>query len=168
MLPETHLIVGKLVGIYGIKGWIKVISYTDPLENILSYKPWLLNDKGHWREIVLLQGKRHGKGLIVQLAGYETPETARLLLGMEIAINRSQLPTLPPGEYYWMDLEGMTVINQANITLGQVTEVLATGANDVLVIQGEKRHLVPFLKDQTILAVDMENKLISVEWDADF
>jgi len=162
------IIVGKLVGVYGIKGWLKVMSYTEPLENILTYKPLLFNLSGQWREITLLQGKTHGKGLIIHLAGYDTPESARHLVGTEIAITREQLPALPKGEYYWIDLEGMTVINQASITLGQVIQVMATGANDVLIVQGDKRRLIPFLKDHTILSIDLEKRLILVDWDADF
>lgn len=167
LLPKP-IIVGKLAGVYGTKGWLKVISYTEPLENILSYKPWFIQQNNQWREMKLMQGKRHGKGLIIQLAGFETPESARVLVGAEIAISRQQLPALAEGEYYWTDLEGMTVINQANITLGKVIQVLATGANDVLIVQGEKRHLIPFLTLQTVVSVDLEKQIINVEWDADF
>jgi len=165
---DKPIIVGKLAGVYGIKGWLKVISYTDPLDNILRYKPWLFKQHGQWREIALLQGKLHGKGLIVHLAGYDNPETARSLVGTEIAITRKQLPALPKGEYYWADLEGMRVINQANIDFGQVQQVMATGANDVLIIQGDKRRLIPFLINHTIISVDLKERLITVDWDADF
>ncbi len=162
------IIVGKLVGVFGIKGWLKVISYTDPIDNIFNYKPWLINQQDQWVEIPMLQGKRHGKGIIVQLKGYDNPEMARTLVGIEIAINNEQLPKLAKDEYYWTDLQGLTVINQANITLGHVIEVLATGANDVLIVQGEKRHLIPFLPERTILSIDLKKQLISVDWDADF
>jgi 16S rRNA processing protein RimM len=164
----NYLVVGKFTGVYGIKGWLKVFSYTDPLENILGYKPWLFNQQGQWRELPFLQGKRHGKGLVVQIAGFENPETARALVGTEIAITSDRLPKLAKNEYYWSDLVGLTVINQTGITLGQVKEILATGANDVLVVQGEKRHLVPFLMDHTIVAINLEKQHILVDWDADF
>lgn len=167
-LISKPIIIGKLAGVYGIKGWLKVISYTEPLENILNYKPLFIQQNNQWREVKLMQGKRHGKGLIVQLAGFETPESARILVGTEIAISRQQLPALAKGEYYWTDLEGLTVINQTNITLGKVTQVMATGANDVLVVQGEKRHLIPFLTAQTVVSVDLEKQIINVDWDADF
>lgn len=165
---NNFIAVGKIAGIYGVKGWVKIISYTDPIENILSYNPWFLQQAQNWHEIACVQSKRYGKGLIAQLAGIQDREVARKLIGTEISIQRAQLPDLPEGEYYWADLISMTVINENNITLGQVIEVFATGANDVLVVKGEKRHLIPFLKNKTILNIDLIKKVILVAWDADF
>ena len=165
---QQPVILGKFVGVYGIKGWLKVFSDTDPIANILEYTPWWIHLSGKWQEVQELQGKLHGKGLIVQLKGYDTPEASRVFVGIEIVIERGQLPKLSKGEIYWADLEGMQVVNLEGHSLGHVSQLFSTGSNDVLVVTGKKRHLIPYLPDQVIIEVDIANKLIKVDWDEDF
>ncbi|MBI4006345.1 MAG: ribosome maturation factor RimM [Gammaproteobacteria bacterium] len=163
---SQRIIVGRVTGIYGVKGWVKVMSYTRPRENIFSYNPWLIKQDGDWREIALLDNKQHGKGLIAALAGLTDRDTARAVLGADIAIDQSQLQEPGPGEYYWHDLFGLQVINQENITLGTLKEIVETGANDVLVVEGEQRHLIPLIWKIYVLKVDLDLGIIRVDWES--
>ncbi len=161
------LVVGKVGKAYGIQGWVKLHSYTHPPENILDYQPWLIYQKKAWRPIDVQASKIQATGLLVKFAELSTPEAAKIFANCEIAVSRTQLPVLD-GEYYWHDLEGLTVINTAGQTLGKVDHLLSTGANDVLVIKGDKEHLIPFLLDHFIIKVDLTIKQITVDWDPEF
>ena len=165
--------VGKINGLFGVKGWIKVFSDTQPRENILNYSPWFLKRNGQWQEFKLLTGKSHGKGVIAQLAGCSDRDIAAELIGSQIAIKREQLPKASPGEYYWSDLKGLKVINLEGIDLGNVASMLETGANDVMVVhefgkKGKKERLIPFVTEDTVHEVNLEQGYITVDWDADF
>ena len=165
--------VGKVNGLFGVKGWIKVFSDTQPRENILTYSPWFLKRDGQWQEFKLLTGKSHGKGVIAHLDGCSDRDIAAELIGSEIAIKREQLPKAPPGEYYWSDLKGLKVINLESVELGYVASMLETGANDVMVVhelgkKGKQDRLIPFVTEDTVHEVNIEQGYITVDWDADF
>ena len=162
---NQRVIVGKITGIHGVAGWLKVFSYTRPKENIFNYSPWLLQPDG--KAISLLDGKVHGKGLIAKLEGIDDRDQARTLQGMEVAVFRDQLPEPEPGEYYWHDLLGLNVVNLNGARLGKVVELQETGANDVLVIEGERRYLVPLVMDEVIREIDLDNRQILVDWIAE-
>ncbi len=165
--PMLH--VGRINGLYGVRGWVKVYSYTDPIENILEYTPWQLWRQGAWQTVNIADGRPLGKGIIVLIDGYSDRDASALLLGSEIAIYREQLPAPEADEYYWLDLIGLKVINQAQQNLGTVTSLIETGAHDVLVIKdGDHERLIPFVLEQFVLAVDIAAGTISVDWDADF
>lgn len=166
--PSKRLLIGKITGVFGVQGWLKVISYTEPSTNILRYNPWQISLAGKWQEITIINSRVHGKGLVIQIQDYTDRDEARIFTGAEIAIDRDQLPALPSDEYYWADLEGMQVINSAGEVLGTVEQLIATGSNDVLIVQGKRRHLIPYLLQQVILAIELENKIIRVDWDANF
>ncbi|MBE0505824.1 MAG: ribosome maturation factor RimM [Marinospirillum sp.] len=169
-----EIVLGRITSIFGVKGWVKVYSYTDPMENLLDYPEWHLLHQGERKVIRKLDGRRHGKGLIARLDGINTPEEARLLSGAEIRLSRSKLPDLPQGEYYWSQLVGLKVINLQGQVFGQVDYLLDTGANDVLVIKpcegslDKQERLVPWLIPDVIRQVDLEAAQIDVDWDADF
>lgn len=150
-----------------MRGWVKVFSYTDPLTNILNYSTWQLCQRGQWQTVTVAEGQLHNHGIIAQLVGCQDRDQALAFVGADIAVDREQLPPLPPGEYYWHDLVGLTVLNRDGISLGQVTHLLATGANDVLIVSGDRERLIPFLPEQIIDAVDLEQKLLHVDWDLD-
>ncbi|MDR3491809.1 MAG: ribosome maturation factor RimM [Gammaproteobacteria bacterium] len=162
---SNYIVVGKIGSTYGIKGWLKVISYTSPVAGILDYKLWYLEDTLHWKPIEISTGREHGKGIVVHFDGYETPEKARLLTGKKIAITRAQLPKLTQQEYYWADLEGLTVINDTGEELGKVIYLMETGSNDVLVVKGEKEIAIPYLPGEVILSIDLEKQIMQVKWD---
>ena len=157
---ERRVIVGEISGIYGVSGWVKVFSHTRPRENILNYSPWRLAPD--WKPRRLLEGKRQGKSLIARLEGIEDRDAARLLKGKEIAIIRDQLPEPGPGEYYWHDLLGLDVVDSRGAELGKVMEIRETGANDVLIIEGNGRHLL--IMGEVVKAVDLKNRRITVDW----
>ncbi len=166
--PE-RIVVGKLSGVYGVKGWVKVYSWTDPRENILSYKRWMLKTAdGGWEERKVLQGRLQGKGLVALLEGCNTRDDAEALRGREITVFDTDFAPLGENEYYWRDLIGLRVVNREGVDFGRVHSLIETGANNVLVVRGDRERLVPWVIDQYIDKVDLDEKLISVDWDADF
>jgi 16S rRNA processing protein RimM len=184
-MTDRLIPVGRIAGVYGVRGWVKVISETDPIENILGYSPWLLSgapgavrecDSGQARDLQadvaewrVERGQRHGKGLIACLHGCADRDQARLLIGASIAVRRSQLPPPDADEFYWADLEGLAVETDAGIALGRVSHLLATGANDVLVVRDETRErLIPFVWEQVIKELDFERGRMRVDWDPAF
>lgn len=163
----NKIIIGRFGQSYGIKGWLKVHSFTDPIDNILQYLPWQVQRHGQWQNVQITEGKRQGKYILVKIEGCDTPELAKTYTQSDIAIDRQQLPTLSQDEYYWSDLIGLRVINQAGIEFGTVDSLLETGANDVLVITGDHRRLLPYTSD-VIKQIDLVQGIIIVNWDADF
>lgn len=163
-----RLIVGHITGIYGVRGWVKIRSYTEPRENILSFDRWFVGRGDQWTVAHALDGRRQGKGVVARISGYDDRDTAAALLGKEIAIDRNQLPELDTDDYYWTDLEGLQVRNSEGVVLGTVDHLLATGANDVLVVKGDHEHLIPFVLDQVVKAVHLHEGWIEVDWDPEF
>lgn len=165
-VDETYIKVGKIGATYGVLGWLKIHTYTEFGASILEFKPWYLSQENDsWQAVQIEAGRVHGKGIIVKLPGINTPEEARLYTGKLIAIRRSQLPTLPKNEYYWSDLEGLTVINKNGEVLGKVVYLIETGSNDVLVVKGAKEHAIPYLPGTVVTKVDIEKQEIYVDWE---
>lgn len=165
---QEFITLGRINGVYGVKGWIKVYSFTAPIENILNYKTWQLSKNNQNKAVSLVGGKKHGKGIIAKLEGYDSREDIALLLTSEIRIARNLLPNLPEGEYYWRDLVGLKVVNVAGVEFGHVDHVFDTGANDVLVVKGKSERLIPFIQGQCIKKVDLNEGVILVDWPEDF
>ncbi len=164
-----QILVGKVSGVFGIKGWVKVFSYTQPRERIFSYSPWLLANSGELTSTKVLETRQQGKSLVARLQGIETREQAEALMGAEIKIERNQLPPLEPGEYYWQDLIGLTVEDLSDQCLGRIAEMMETGANDVMIVRDENREiLIPWIRDQVVKQVDLEAGKVQVDWDPDF
>ena len=165
---QEYIQAGRITGLYGVRGWVKVYSYTEPRENIIGYSPWRVRLGNQWHELAVAEGRRHGKGVIARLAGYEDRSQAERLLGADIAIRRDQLPPLAEDEYYWSDLEGLRVVTREGRELGRVHHLIATGANDVLVVRGERERLIPFLQGDVVLDVDLAGGSLRVDWDPEF
>lgn len=159
--------LGRIGGVYGIKGWLKVHSYTEPRENIVDYSPWLLARGDERREARVTEARTGNGRVIVKLEGLDDRDAAREWVGAEIAVERRQLPPCGPGEYYWSDLEGLEVRTPAGEVLGKVDHLLATGGNDVLVITGETERLIPFVLESVIHSVDLDGGVIVADWAAD-
>ena len=174
MAQDQRVKLGRITTVYGVKGWVKVFSNTEPMDNIFAYQPWQILMNGQWQEVKVTQGKPHGKGLIAQLEGCNDREKAKLYAGAEIAVDRSELPELEEGDYYWSQLTGMNVETEAGVKLGKVDHLLATGANDVLVVRGNQdsidteERLIPWLPDQVITKIDLSGGVIRVDWDPEF
>lgn len=168
MSDTQRLTIGKVSGVFGVKGWVKVFSYTEPRENILSYSQWILKKGSTERNVKVHNGQLQGKSVVASLEGIIDRDQAAALNGWDILINREQLPPAQEGEYYWADLTGLKVFTVDGIDLGKVDHLLETGANDVLVVVGERERLIPYLTEQTIKSVDLTQGKITVDWDPDF
>lgn len=169
-MPNSgYLNAGEISGVFGVKGLVKVFSYTEPRENILRYSPWLLQKNNQTKEIKVTGGQRHGKVVVAELEGVADRDAALALMGSQILIRKQQLPKTKPGEYYWADLIGLRVETEFGVKLGMVDHLLETGANDVLVVRdAESERLIPFLQQQTVLKIDLDAGLMIVDWDPDF
>lgn len=162
-----RVVLGRVVGVYGVKGWVRIESHTRPREAIFGYNPWQLETEQGCREYRLAAGKALASGLIAQIEGIQDRDQARALIGAQIAIARVQLPPTGPGEVYWIDLEGCRVVNRDGVELGTVSHLLETGANDVLVVAGERERLIPYI-DSVVESVDLAQRIVRVDWDEDF
>lgn len=159
--------VGHILGAHGVKGQLKVFSNTSPRENIVGYSPWQLVQAGNQRT-VRVTGKRQGKNVIASIEGVSDRDQANALIGAKILIHRDQLPELEAGEYYWSQLTGLQVFSVGGDDLGVVDHMMETGANDVLVVHGERERLIPFVMDEVVKKIDLQSKQIVVEWDSEF
>lgn len=162
----TKIVVGRFGSPYGVKGWVKVISFTDPPAKILGYEPWVIVKSGISQSVSPVQGRMQGGNVVVQLDGCNDRDEAKTYTNIDILIEREQLPDLPNDEFYWVDLVGLTVFNTTNEMLGKVDHLFATGSNDVLVTKDEsgKTHNIPYL-DHVIMEVDLKGGRIIVDWD---
>ncbi|PPD03846.1 MAG: ribosome maturation factor RimM [Methylobacter sp.] len=168
MPQQNQIEVGKICGVFGIQGWVKVFSYTDPIDNILSYSPWLLKNNADNKIIKVIRGKFQGKGIIAQLEDISDRDLAEALIGFDIFIDASQLPKAAAGEYYWSDLIGLVVETLDGVSLGRIDSLMETGANDVIIVQGEKERAIPFLQGSTIKTIDLAAGKMVVDWDPEF
>ncbi|MHB0776880.1 ribosome maturation factor RimM [Halomonas sp. WWR20] len=171
---DEYVVLGKLTSPHGVKGWLKVYSYTSPMESILEYPEWMLLLRGERTSLRLVQGRRQGKGLVAELEGITSREQAEQLAGTEILLPKDVLPELDEGDYYWHQLEGLKVVTLQGVCLGQVSYLFETGANDVLVVKAtsdsldERERLLPFLPDEVIHDVDLNTATLTVDWDPEF
>ena len=166
-MTTQPVVLGRISGLFGVKGWVKVYSYTEPREAVLNYSRWLLSGKSGWREAAVAEGQRHGKTVIARLDGYVDRDQAAALIGTEIGIPRDELPETEENQFYWSDLEGLRVVHRDGTELGKVAYLLETGANDVMVVKGEQERLIPFVMEQVVLGVDLASGEIEVDWEWD-
>ena len=159
--------IGRVSGLFGVKGWVKIHSYTEPRENVVGFEEWILEHDGAERRVEVEAGRPAGKHVIAKLRGIDDRDEARRFLGAEIWVERSALPPCEPGEYYWVDLEGLTVRNLRGEILGEVDHMMATGANDVMVLTGGRDRLIPWVPD-VVREVDIERGVIVVDWEESF
>lgn len=163
---RDRVLLGRVVGAYGIKGWTRIYSDTEPREAIFDYQPWLIGDEAIPMRV--LSGRRQGKHLVAELEGISDRDAAEDLAGQNIAVFRDQLPELPESQYYWTDLIGSAVYNQDGLALGTIKEMIATGANDVMLVQGDRERLIPFVQGDYVTKVDLGARQVHVIWDDDF
>jgi 16S rRNA processing protein RimM len=159
--------VGRVSGVFGLKGWLKVQSYTQPRDNIAGFGVWTLRLSGAERRFEVEDGQGHAGNVIVKLRGIDDPDCAREWRGAEIVIERERLPEARADELYWTDLEGLEVRTTAGLSLGRVEYLMATGANDVLVLSGKPERLIPFIVGPVVKQVDLTAGLIVVDWSPD-
>lgn len=164
---DAPVVLGRISGLFGVQGWVKVYSYTDPREAVLEYREWLVRRNSDWQAMQVAEGKRHGKTVIARLDGVDDRDGAATLLGCDIGVSRTAMPDPDDGSFYWSDLEGMEVVNRDGTALGSVAYVMETGANDVLVTEGDTERLIPFVIDEVVLDVDLDKRVILVDWEWD-
>lgn len=174
--PKQPLKVGRIVGVYGIKGWVKIESSTASAGNILNYRPWWLCEAGVWRTVAHDAGRVQGQQVVAHLAGVDDRDQARRYCQLDVHVELAQLPALPDDEYYWHELIGLAVYGRADgcrVRLGAVTSLIETGANDVLVVRGDEQsrdraeRLIPYV-NQVVLAIDRSAGTLEVDWDPDY
>ncbi len=159
------VLLGRISGVFGVAGWVKLYSYTEPREAILRYRKCLLCRHSKWAEAHWVQGRRQGKTVVAQLEGISDRDSAEALIGSDIGIWRDDLPETDEDKYYWTDLEGLAVMDKDGRRLGVVAYLMATGANDVLVVQGDEEILIPFIAGRTVLDVNIAAGRIQVDWE---
>ncbi len=187
-MANSWIVLGRITGLYGVLGWVKVFSYTEPLTAIVDYRPLFVRRDpsiprpaapvalppttpsltADWQPWSVEAARGQGKGVIFKFCGIDDRDQAMTLVGAELGVDRQQLPPLPEGEFYWADLEGLTVINCQDVVFGTVSHLFNTGANAVLVVRGERERLIPFVQGQFVKQVDLAQKRLVVDWDADF
>ena len=164
---DQSIVLGKLSAPFGVKGWSKVTSYTDPPLGILEYKQWSVVKNGSARQLSVVEARPHGKFIIVKFDGVEDRDAAALLTHAEIRIDRNRLPDTEEG-YYWVDLIGLEVVTTEAVVLGTVQSLMETGANDVLVVNGDRERLIPWIEGDVVQTVDLKKGSIVVDWDPEF
>lgn len=165
---ERRILLGRVVGLFGVRGELKLESYTDPRDAIFRYQPWTLRSGAGEHPAAGVTGRDNGRNVIARFPGIADRDRAQALIGAEIWVSRSALPPPGPGEYYWVDLEGLAVSTVEGVELGTVSHLFATGANDVMVVRGERERMVPFVIGDYVKSVDLEAGRIVVDWDPEF
>ncbi|QGT79117.1 ribosome maturation factor RimM [Guyparkeria halophila] len=167
--PVDPVVIAQLGRPYGIKGWVWLQVFTRPIENIKRYRDVTLRtERGETRPAQFEKLTVHPKGVTVKIAGFDDRTAVESLGRAEVVVDREALPPAGPNEYYWRDLIGCEVVHLSGQVLGEVKDMMETGANDVLVVQGDRERLIPFLPDEVIRAVDLDERRIEVDWDPDF
>jgi len=165
---DQFVIIGRVGTAHGVRGLSKIYSFTDPLDNLLTYNPLYLRQKNDWQQVKISDHRLQGNQIVARLNDCEDRDSALALTHAEIGIKREQLEELADNEFYWAELEGLDVFNHEGLCLGKVDYLFATGSNDVLVVKGDKTRMIPYILGDVIKKVDIEKKRIDVEWDAEF
>jgi 16S rRNA processing protein RimM len=159
--------MGRVAAPFGVKGWVRIQVFTEALDSLLDYPTWWVGRDGDWHERQVEEADVHGRALVARLAGCDDREAAAALAGAQVAVTRGALPEPEAGEYYWRDLQGLRVANLQGEELGTVSHLLETGAHDVLVVEGDRERLIPFV-DAYVVEVDLARGELVVDWGADF
>ena len=157
-----------MTGLYGVKGWIKVHSFTHPRENIVNFRRWMLRRGEDRASMSVENGRLQGRTVVAKLLEVDDRDEARALIGAEIMVERDDLPPCEPDEYYWADLQGLVVRSASGDALGHVDYLFSTGAHDILVVAGDRQRLIPFVMQRVVREIDLKRGLIVVDWDPDY
>lgn len=167
-------VLGKIGKTHGVKGWLRIVSFTSPVDNILEYSHFSASRDQETQQLEIDEFKNLSAGIVAHIKGYDTPEAARQLTGLTLSVDVSELPALESDEVYWYQLEGLVVVNQHAQVLGRISKILETGANDVLVVDADehsiddRQRLIPYRKGVTVIEVDLSGGAIKVQWEADY
>ncbi len=164
-MNNKPVVVGRFGRVHGVRGDIHVISFTDPISNIIDYSPWLIQKNGEWQPLLMASVTQRNNDIIAHIQDCNDRDLAKRYTNAEIAVPYETLPKLEGEDFYWTELIGLDVITKDGNSLGEVIDILETGANDVLVVKGETEHLVPYIKS-VVLKVDLNAHQILVDWEA--
>jgi 16S rRNA processing protein RimM len=169
---EEPSVAGRLGAAYGVRGWVHFASYLEPPESLFDVASLWSRRSGPWQPLDLVEAKAHGKGFVVRVGGVADRTQAEHLRGTEVGVLRGDLPASEPDEFYWEDLLGLMVVNLEGDELGKVRAFMETGANDVMVLSGDRERMVPFAfdpvaVDSVVRSVDLEEGVIRVDWHLD-
>lgn len=174
-MAARRVTLGRVAGVYGVRGWIRVDSRTRPAAKILDYPRWWIAQGDREYEVRIVEGRAHGQGVVAQISDAEGKavddrDVAARLLGAEIKVDREDLPRLPKGQYYWIDLIGLTVVNPSGTVLGTVRDMTSNGVQDVLVVVDEAgvERLIPFVRRHIVKRVELAAGRIVCDWEADY
>jgi 16S rRNA processing protein RimM len=162
---EKLVTLGRICGAYGIKGWVKIRSYTQRRDDIARFKDWIVENRGVKQRMAVESSRPQGKDIVAKLVGVDDRDAARELTDAAVMVERAELPACAPGEYYWSDLEGLSVRTVAGEELGTIDHLLAMPAHDMLVLAGERKRLIPFVAGTIVRRVDIDAGVVTVEWD---
>ena len=168
MNVEEKILLGHVSGLFGVKGWVKVFSYTRPRSKIVSYRSWYLGEaKDHL--FLLEDGRAHKEGVVAKLEGVNDRDSAVSLIDSKIWVSEAELAPLEDNDYYWYQLIGLDVFDIHQKHLGTVNNLMETGANDVLIVRAKDKteHLIPYIKEQVVKSIDLVNKSLIVDWDTE-
>jgi 16S rRNA processing protein RimM len=171
---SQETVIGQITSVFGVKGWLKVFSYTDPKDGILDYRNWTLVHNGQRIPAKVEEGRRQGQGIVVRLKGIDDRGLARTYCGADITVPMAELPDLPEGEFYWHQLEGLTVFTMDKECLGKVDHLIGTGSNDVLIVRAthesidQRERLIPYRPEQVVKSVNLTESAMTVDWDPEF
>ncbi len=171
---RPRIVMGRIGRIHGVKGWLKLQSWTSPAENILEFANLLVESENGPERLRIDQSRWQGSNLLVRFQGYDDPERSRKLTGLDVAVESNALAELAAGEFYWHQLQGLQVVSLAGEIFGRVSRLLETGANDVLVVEpdagsmDDRQRLIPYVWEQVVRRVDLEAGVIQVDWSADY
>lgn len=172
---SSRVVVAKITTVYGVKGWVKIHSFTQPMQNFLEYGHCQVRKNGHWQELEIDQSRIHGKGIVAHISGVDDREQARDYCGLELSVAVDELPALQDDEFYWHQLVGLAVYTSRDQQLlGKVDHLIETGANDVLVVKpckgsiDDRERLIPYLPGQYIGAIELDEGRLTAEWDPEF
>jgi len=178
LAPQGRVIIAKITAVYGVKGWVKIHSFTDPLSNFFGYSDVYFCKSGKWQRAEFDECRPHGKGIVGHLVGVDGRDAAAAFCGLELAVAGDALPALEEDDFYWHQLIGLKVNtllpSGESCLLGEVDHLLETGANDVLVVRkcagsiDDKERLIPYVPGQFVKDIDLDAKVISVDWDPEF
>ena len=172
--PEPWVTLGRIGRVHGIRGWVKLQSYTDPAENLTGYRHFTVHTVAGPLMLEMDEIRPQGNSWIAHFSGYDSPEKSRELTGQELMIASGDLPELARDEYYWHQLQGLAVVNLAGENLGRVVKMMETGANDVMVVQGteasidQRERLLPYRWQHVVKSVGLTDGRITVDWPAHF
>jgi len=165
---EEKIVMGKILGPHGIKGWIKIHPFTEKKDSLIDHKIFMASkDEKLWQSFEVESMDVGDKFILAKFKGVDDRNAAEKLNKFFISLDKSSLPKLDENNYYWHELIGLDVKNNEGMHFGKVDSLIETGANDVLVVLGDKEYLIPYIK-QVILEVNLETNTIRVDWQDDY